>query len=306
MEDQVPTTQPKENPARKTLAAKLAEACDTVGGIAKKGRNTAQGYDYVKAADVAKAIRHELFTRGVVILPNEVECTTKQIQFQNAKGEMRNSNEVVIRTAYTITDGAETLIVHGYGVAWDSGDKAVYKAKTGSLKYFLRGLGLIPDEKDDPEADEGIDRATRGGKANETEADYDQRTQGQQTILPFQQKAIQDAMVANGKTEDDLRTYLELIGHKGEKIDRVLKSEFDGLIKWALGKSGKAVATAVLKKPEAKSFEHAWKKVWGTAQRKNVPEEDVKRYYKETFGVEHGAQLTPLQFDELTKWLDGV
>ena len=135
--------------AKSNLIGKLAEACDAVGGIEKKGKNEKQGYKYIKAADVAKAIRHELFSRGVVILQDEETCDYSQ--YATKSGGLMN--ECRVRVGYHITDGTETVIMHGIGVGSDSFDKAIYKAKTGALKYFLRGLGLIPDEKDDPEHD---------------------------------------------------------------------------------------------------------------------------------------------------------
>lgn len=133
-----------------TLIKKLAEACNAVGGVEKKGRNQAQNYDYVKAADVAKAIRHELFSRGVVIIPFEHAPEFAALFTTKSGGTMR---ECKLRVTYHIMD-AETggsMSFDAYGIAMDSGDKAIYKAKTGALKYFLRGLGLIPDEADDPE-----------------------------------------------------------------------------------------------------------------------------------------------------------
>jgi len=133
-----------------SLVAKLAEACDAVGGVEKLGKNEQQNYKYVKAADVAKAIRHELFKRGIVIIPNEISAEYSEFPTKSG-GTMRECRLIV---DYNVTDGAETLHFMAFGTAFDSGDKAIWKAKTGVLKYFLRGLGLIPDEKDDPEFDE--------------------------------------------------------------------------------------------------------------------------------------------------------
>jgi hypothetical protein len=50
-------------------------------------------------------------------------------------------------------------VLHSYGTGTDKGDKAVYKAMTGALKYGLRHAFLIPDESD-PEADTSTDKAT--------------------------------------------------------------------------------------------------------------------------------------------------
>ena len=154
-----------------SLVAKLAAACDAVGGVEKLGKNEQQGYKYVKAADVAKAIRHELFRRGVVVLGHEHPPEFIAVELApDREGRPRTMSECHLRVTYRLMDGTEMIEIDGYGVARDSGDKAIYKAKTGALKYFLRGLGLIPDEKDDPEFDEDGNEVKRRGK--DEQADF--------------------------------------------------------------------------------------------------------------------------------------
>lgn len=137
---------------KKSLVAKLAEACDAVGGIEKKGTNQKQNYKYVRAADVAKAFRHELFGRGILLVSDEKELIPLEPIPTQSGGKL---NMIGVKIEYTLRDSEsdEVITASGYGIGMDSGDKAIYKAKTGALKYFLRGLGLIPDEKDDPEND---------------------------------------------------------------------------------------------------------------------------------------------------------
>lgn len=152
-------TSPPSTP--KSLVGKLAEALGAVGGIEKKGRNTTQNYDYVRAADVASAVRKELFKRGV-ILTADVE-KVEWSEFQTNKGSRMTVCRLTV--AYTLhdADSQERITFHGLGESFDSGDKAVYKAHTGALKYALRTLGLIPDEKDDPESDERVDKEMASG-----------------------------------------------------------------------------------------------------------------------------------------------
>lgn len=132
------------------LVAKLAEACDEVKGVEKKGQNREQNYKYQKAADVAMAIRHELFSRGIIIVQSENQPEFIQVG-TTAKGSP--VFECRIGIVYSIMGEGGQIDLVGYGVARDFGDKAIWKAKTGAVKYFLRGLGLIPDEKEDPEFD---------------------------------------------------------------------------------------------------------------------------------------------------------
>lgn len=278
--------------AIKKLAEKLAEACDKVGGIAKKGKNTQQNYNYVKAADVAKAIRHELFERGIVVIPDEVSC--EFVEFSTKTGTVMK--ECRLKTAYHITDGSETIIVHGYGVAMDAGDKAIYKAKTGALKYFLRGLGLIPDEKDDPEADESVDKVL-GAETNE---EYDQRTQDQKVVAAHQANALHEAMKRTGKSEALVSGYLKEKGYK--QFEQVLRSDFQTVLKW-LNTAQKASGADLTPDLEKSVREATNKKLWALAAEKSIPEGDIKTYAYEKFKVESMTRLGPEQLKDVVEWV---
>ncbi len=228
-----------------SLIAKVAAACNAVGGVAKSGRNVAQNYDYVKAADVAKAIRHELFSRGVVILPHENAPEFIAVQLApDRDGNPRSMTECHLCVTFNVTDGIETLAFNAYGVARDSGDKAIYKAKTGALKYFLRGLGLIPDEKDDPEFDEdgkpvvkrtkeeqkqfGEEKAKRIKEERKTEPVSDS-TSTSNRISDAQRKR----MFAISKQHNWEQTALrDLLGSHGfEHSDEVTRDKYDEICK---------------------------------------------------------------------------
>lgn len=140
------------------LVQKLAEACDAVKGVEKKGYNEGQKYKYQKAADVAMAMRHELFSRGIIIIPDEKEIEYVSIETIKFDGKTSKQTEARLGADFHIIGHGSEIVIHAYGVARDSGDKAIWKAKTGALKYLLRGLGLIPDEKEDPEFDRSNER----------------------------------------------------------------------------------------------------------------------------------------------------
>lgn len=140
-----------------TLIAKLAEACSAVDPIKKQGVNTRQNYAYVRATDVAAAIRNEFFKRNIILACDEKDYRQIRTIKTNSGGEMC---EFLLHCEYTFIDGdsGEKLgPIGAFGCGMDSGDKAIYKAKTGALKYVLRGIGLIPDEDADPETDERVD-----------------------------------------------------------------------------------------------------------------------------------------------------
>ena len=211
----------------KSLVEKLAEACDSVGGIEKKGKNVTQNYDYVKAADVAKAIRRQLFSRGVIIMANELEFS-KTNEFETRNGaKMR---EFTLKVEYSILDSEsdQKIVAHAFGVAMDTGDKAIYKCKTGALKYFLRGLGLIPDEKDDPEADESVDRET---VADKKLAKLEKKMEGQKKILPYQVKAFEDACKEAGHGKAQIAEFLNDMDYPSVEDIQVI--DWNVCIKWA-------------------------------------------------------------------------
>ena len=129
------------------LAAKLAAIMGAVSHVPKLGRNDFHKYDFAAEADVVTAIRSELSSRGVVLIP---EVTSLERHEVGNKGR-------VLTTAYmrfTFIDsesGTEfSRTWAGWGV--DLEDKGGYKAMTGAEKYFLLKTFLIPTG-DDPEKD---------------------------------------------------------------------------------------------------------------------------------------------------------
>lgn len=179
--DDLSTEQPVSHQA-KSLVGKLAEAFANVGGLEKKGKNVLQNYAYLKAADVAKAIRHQLFERGV-IMTSDVE-NTQWSEFQTMKGSRMTVCRLTVRFTFYDSDSKETISFRGSSEAFDSGDKASYKAITGALKYALRTAGLIPDEKDDPEADEKVDKIMGEEEAARVEKEQLDKFQEREKVQP--------------------------------------------------------------------------------------------------------------------------
>lgn len=231
---------------RKSLVEKLAEACNAVGGVEKKGRNEFQRYDYVKAADVAKAIRHELFKRGIVVIVDEKAWSVDRMIVTNSGAEIPL---MILRGEVTFRDDKETLgPIGAFATAFDSGDKAIYKAKTGLLKYALRGIGLIPDERDDPEFDEAVDAETdpkviTGGKPSKGK---------NPRIKEYQVRAWDSAIHKSGKTAEQVATYLR-VRWSAATVGELTPEDFKEAIKWPLGTEPMAetLATSVAAKKKA-------------------------------------------------------
>jgi hypothetical protein len=230
-----------------SLVAKLAEACNAVGGVEKKGRNDFQKYSYVKAADVAKEIRHKLFSRGILVLISEKGWSELGRIKTNSGSELPLMQ---LMAEVSFTDGIETVgPLTAFATAMDSGDKAIYKAKTGLLKYALRGLGLIPDEKDDPEFDEAVDEQT-DPRAVHAEPGSKRKSK----IKEFQIRGWDSAVRQTGKTAQQVATFLK-VRYSATSISELTPEEFNEAIKWAVGTEElvntlAASVAAVKKQPE--------------------------------------------------------
>jgi len=291
---------------KKSLIQKLADACDAVGGVEKKGKNEKQNYKYLKAADVAKAIRHELFSRGIVIMFDEKEFTQLRSIKTNSGGEM---GEFMLRSEVTFLDGesSEKLGPFGaYGVAMDTGDKAIWKAKTGALKYVLRGIGLIPDEKDDPEADKKVDEALDGATF---EHEFDKRTEGQRRVSDYQVRAWESGVTQGVRSQTQVAAYFHKLGIKS--VAEMQKSDFNEAIKWLLNPKIEADLTQTLKESveavktngNGKKPALNFPKLFAEARDRGIPEGDVKQYAYETFKIETLNDLSPFQFKQLQEWI---
>jgi hypothetical protein len=162
-----------------TLIAKLAEAFEAVDHVAKRGQNQKQNYAYVKATDIAAALRKELFSRKVLLITDEKEYKLLRMVKTNSGGEMPH---FVLHAEYTFLDGDSGERLGPFGAhaeGMDSGDKAIYKCTTGLVKKILRAVGLVPDEATDPEADETVDQFTSRPTTSEVQGvdvEFDQRS----------------------------------------------------------------------------------------------------------------------------------
>ena len=157
------------------LLQKLASVVAEIDNVDKRGRNTFQNYNYVKAADVAWLVRKALASRNIYLVTDVVEIRNYQIPAK--EGHLQ---AIDLRMEFSFFDGdsPETppIVLHSWGTGTDKGDKAVYKAMTGALKYGLRHAFLIPDESD-PEGDSSVDKATQKAVIEEVDKQNREHTE---------------------------------------------------------------------------------------------------------------------------------
>lgn len=134
------------------IAARLALAVDLIDGIDKRGRNDAQGYDFIRAVDVTRVVRDVLVNVGVYAAVS-IDRQTTTIIPRDTKPPVILSDVEGTLTFYNTATPSESITIRAVGQGADyGGDKATPKAVTSLIKYGLRAAFLIPDETD-PEND---------------------------------------------------------------------------------------------------------------------------------------------------------
>jgi hypothetical protein len=140
----------KETP--KNIYQKLHAIMEAIAFIEKDKRNEFHKYNYASEEAIKKAVHSQLVANRVVF---SMDITDMQ----------RNNNLVDIIVKYTFTDIDTLEKVSGSfnGCGEDKGDKALYKAVTGAIKYILTSTFLIPTG-DDPEVENKKDVAPQPAK----------------------------------------------------------------------------------------------------------------------------------------------
>lgn len=140
--------QTKKNLLRKALFKK--------GVVARDRTNEFDRYKYFSEAGYKKLFT-ELFSNAGL----ELTTTIDEVERFTVDGKQNNGRQVkVIFTLSDVETGfAETSTFYGEG--FDKGDKGLYKAYTGALKYYLANTFMVATG-DDPEVEspEGVEKET--------------------------------------------------------------------------------------------------------------------------------------------------
>lgn len=211
------------------LTAKLVAASLDVEHVEKKGKNTQQNYDYVRAEDIAAAATRALLARGVLA---EFECVeSEETPIKSRQG----SDGLIVKAvcALTVTDseGREkiTRTAIGYGSDFP-GDKAIYKAMTGARKYaFIHLLGISIG--DDPEDEKG-----QPSQAPPPQARAQGGTRSERPATAKQRGKLNALFAAGGLTKDQVKAIV-MWSSGQQHLDRLPGKVASRLID-ALGEDG--------------------------------------------------------------------
>jgi hypothetical protein len=141
----------------RSLRRKLFLARKAAEGVEKRGYNADGDYHFVRSEDVLAEAAKQLEKRDIIYIPS---MTEERLHFS------RNGfviAKAVIEYEVTDTKTGESLTVRWAGTGHDApGDKALFKATTGTTKYFLSQLLGIPFGTD-PEVELGSAPETAEG-----------------------------------------------------------------------------------------------------------------------------------------------
>lgn len=119
--------------------------------LEKSGKNDFHKYAYTTASDVLEPVREACNANGLILFASVTDSRVD-----------RGQAWVNVKLTCADPESGESIECHAAGYAEDwsykdnkpTGDKAVYKAETGAIKYAVRLMFCLPSE-DDPEKSYG-------------------------------------------------------------------------------------------------------------------------------------------------------
>lgn len=202
--EKISKLQTKKNKLRKLLKEK--------GILVKGAHNDFDDYEYFSEAQYK-----ELFTELLSECDLELDSNELEVRFIDGTEKQKFGAFVTINFILTdIETGYSLEYIHS-GIGFDKGDKALYKAKTGAIKYFFATTFLVAT-KDDPERDDNEKKKT----INKVE-----KNSNNTVMISDNQKALIQRLFKDSVA--DLNIILQSYGKK--KVDELSIAEASEVIK---------------------------------------------------------------------------
>lgn len=133
-----------------TIAQSLVEVMKSVGAIAKKDKNTSQGFNFRGIDSVVNAVAPALQQWGVIVVPHVEDYQYESVEIGKNRTVM---GHVKVKVTYTFIGSAGDAIgATVVGEAMDSGDKATAKAMSVAFRTALLQALCLPTDDIDPDA----------------------------------------------------------------------------------------------------------------------------------------------------------
>ena len=132
------------------IAQAMSEIMKAVGAIAKKDKNTSQGFNFRGIDSVVNAVSPALQKFGVVVVPTVEESVYQTVEIGRNRTAM---GHVRLKVTYTfIGPNGDAIKATVVAEAMDSGDKATTKALSVAFRTVLLQSLALPTDEIDPDA----------------------------------------------------------------------------------------------------------------------------------------------------------
>ena len=149
--------------ASKNLKQKLLEVSKNIKYLGKDKKNKMQGYSYLSEAKIKEVFKKEFEGNGVLF-----NYSTDEVREYEISPTSRGTKQfcTIAKGTYRFMDveSDEEIVGMWHGSGTDTGDKGLYKAITGGIKYVINTNFLTPTG-DDPENDDD-DKGNGNGKGD--------------------------------------------------------------------------------------------------------------------------------------------
>lgn len=137
-----------------TTALPIAQAMGAimkeVGAIAKKDKNTSQGFNFRGIDSVVNAVSPALQKHGVIVVPSVEDYEYATVEIGRNRTAM---GHVKVKVTYTfIGANGDAIKATVVGEAMDSGDKATAKAMSVAFRTALLQALALPTDEPDPDS----------------------------------------------------------------------------------------------------------------------------------------------------------
>lgn len=235
-------------PERIGLQAKLASVLADVRRIPKRGRNTAQNYDFAREGDIADMIRDSLSAHRIAFSATfrvrEAGDLAVVYNVIHSKGG-GSGVECIADVDITLTcgDTGEAQTVAWQGVATDYTDKALMKALTAAKKSYLVFTFLVSTGAEEADAS-GIERAGQQHRQAQPQGGGQAHGQALPSAAQVQAGRNADGTPDNRKASEPQRKRLFAISRESpflatqtEKGRKVNDAALHNLVAWVTRKA---------------------------------------------------------------------
>jgi len=196
------------------LRRKLLEVSKAIKYLKKDKRNTGQNYNYLSEAKIKEIIKAEFEKQGVLFNYSTEDITQYEISPTHKGTKQFVTN---VKGTYKFIDVDSEVVISGTwaGSGMDTGDKGLYKAITGGIKYVLNTNFLIPSG-DDPENDGDAKTHTKP-EPQKPKQESNTQEPDKNIISEKQQKRLYAIGKSNGWKDEEMKELVATFGYEHSK-----------------------------------------------------------------------------------------